>query len=748
MIRMVLPLLLAGALWAGPAPRFDAWRIIGPGGAGGMFLPTISPHDPNVVLEHCDMTGAYISLDGGRSWCMFNLRGVISAFAFDPRDPNVIYAGNHALWRSADKGRTWRMVLPNPARHTVEHMRDDHAAPLLTTEDPAYPGGRIRFIAVDPADASRVWALAGPAGRPGTSGAVWLCGSRDGGRTWRRVREFTGETIQAMYVDGALRLVAENAVFTARGGDFERIPGPAGGAIRSASGGRGWLYATSPAGIHISADGGKTWRTPESALPGNPRFLSIACSAYHPETAYVAFANMRAEGGNFFGIAKTTDGGRHWSLVYRESRQPAPNVERAWIEDFYGGTGPVRDLGVSPTDPNVCHATDSCPRSFRTLDGGKTWQQVISQHVAGDRWTTTGYDVTTCYGIHFDPFNPKNRFISYTDVGLFKSADAGETWKSSIAGIPQRWQNTTYWVEFDPRVRGLMWGAFARTHDLPRPKMWRRADPDTYQGGVATSTDGGEHWTLTNTGLPETAVTHILMDPASPVGARTLYACGFGRGVYKSTDNGQTWALKIAGIEKRQPFAWRITRAGNGTLYLVVSRRSEAGYTGDAEDGALYRSTDGAEHWVKMTLPEGVNGPAGLAPDPRDNRRMYLAAWGVQRPGAVSHGGVYLSTDAGQTWRNVFSASQHVYDVTVDPRHPGVLYNCGFETGAYRSEDRGVTWTRIRGFNFKWGHRVIPDPSDASRIFVTTFGGSVWHGPAKGDPKAVEDSVTPLPTAP
>src|SRR5713226_1066281 len=113
----------------GPAPRFDSWKVIGPGGAGGMFLPTISPHDSNVVLEHCDMTGAYISLDAGRSWRMFNLRGTVGAFAFAPADSKVIYAGNSALWRSSDGGRTWRMIFPHPARNTVERMRDDHAAP-------------------------------------------------------------------------------------------------------------------------------------------------------------------------------------------------------------------------------------------------------------------------------------------------------------------------------------------------------------------------------------------------------------------------------------------------------------------------------------------------------------------------------------------------------------------------------------------------------------------------------------------
>jgi hypothetical protein len=59
--------------------------------------------------------------------------------------------------------------------------------------------------------------------------------------------------------------------------------------------------------------------------------------------------------------------------------------------------------------------------------------------------------------------------------------------------------------------------------------------------------------------------------------------------------------------------------------------------------------------------------------------------------------------------------------------------------------DRGETWTRIKGCNFKWGQRVIPDPRDPRMIYITTFGGSVchWHGPAAGDPNAIEDVTTP-----
>src|SRR5256885_14172740 len=89
------------------AERPGGFRVIGPGGGGAMFNPTISPHDVNTVLISCDMTGSYITHDGGRTWRMFNLRGVVNFFVFDPQDPKTMYAHATGLWRSRDAGETW-----------------------------------------------------------------------------------------------------------------------------------------------------------------------------------------------------------------------------------------------------------------------------------------------------------------------------------------------------------------------------------------------------------------------------------------------------------------------------------------------------------------------------------------------------------------------------------------------------------------------------------------------------------------
>jgi photosystem II stability/assembly factor-like uncharacterized protein len=275
-------------------------------------------------------------------------------------------------------------------------------------------------------------------------------------------------------------------------------------------------------------------------------------------------------------------------------------------------------------------------------------------------------------------------------------------------------------------VRGRMWAAMSGTHDLPRPKMWRRNSPDTFTGGVVRSDDGGRSWRVQNNGMPQTAATHILRDPGG-----ALYVCGFGRGVFKSTDGGEHWALKNDGLEGAQPFAWRIVQAGAGELYLIVARRSDDGKSGNAGDGALYRSLDGAEHWTRVGLPGGVNGPNGLAVDPRDPSRLYLAAWGRSTRPAAQGGGIYLSINRGASWRRVLDRDQHIYDVTIDPKDARTLYASGFEGAAWRSTDRGLTWKAIPGYDFKWGHRVTPDPQARGKVYITTFGGSVWHGPVQ-----------------
>ena len=747
------------------APRLDAWRILGPGGGGAQFYPAVSPHDPNLVLVACDMTGAYISENGGKSWRLFDLRSPVTFFAFDPLDPKVIYAGADALWRSEDRGRTWSLVYPSsPDVRLI--MPDDHASPVYLA--PHEPAGRVLALAVDPDDSQKLYATIQE------GGSVGLYFSGDRGAQWHRVgeRELRGGGQKILIdphsptSDRTLYILGDNSVTVRRGGQFipgrspEGVSQVAGMSAGFSSTGQLIIYLAangerrrvSPRGIFISKDGGDSWDEVNArALRNADQFAhigeltSVATSLNHAETAYVSYEDLRSSvSGIVHGVAKTQDTGASWELVWKEGNEPAPNVHDAWISERFGTDWgePGISLGVAPGNPDVCYRTDD-GRTMRTLDGGRTWDAVYSRRVGAGTYTTTGIDVTTNYGVFFDPFDERRMFIAYTDIGLFRSEDGGQSWTSSTSGVPDRWTNTTYWITFDPEVRGRVWGVMSYVHDLPRPKMWRRASPASFDGGVCLSEDGGKTWRPSNQGMPRTAATHILLDPASPVYARVLYVTGFGTGVFKSTDGGRNWGPRNQGLPGREPFAWRLVRDKNGILYVILARRSEDGSFRNDKDGALFRSRDGADHWERITLPDGVNGPNGLAIDSEDPNRLYLAAWGRHGPDGAVDGGIFLSVDGGHDWRNVLAQDQHVYDITVDPRDARILYACGFESSAWRSTDRGETWQRIPGFNFKWGHRVIPDPRDPGSIYITTFGGSLWYGPATGDPQAVEDIVTP-----
>jgi photosystem II stability/assembly factor-like uncharacterized protein len=709
-----------------------------------MFNPTISPHDPNTVLISCDMSGSYITHDGGHTWRMFNLRGVVNFFVFDPIDPKTMYAHATALWRSTDGGENWNLVYPSPSAVKGVRMNSDHAdEQILAEPDPLQS---IAALAIDPANSQVLYAAAGTKESP----ALFV--SRDHGKSWQKQANLP-DVPRRLWVDphspaDSRRLFLSSshmiAVETADG--VRTLPLPE--AVSDISLGFGaaaepTIYATSERGILVSADSGATWH--KSFLPGEgAKVRAIATSLHHPEAAYVSYDNLTLDGKSWMGVAKTSNSGTAWQLVWKESDVAAKNVNDAWITERFGpgwGENPL-SLTVAQQDANLAYGTD-LGRTMRTADGGATWAAVYSRKASDNGWTSLGLDVTTSYGIHFDPFDPKRQFITYTDIGLFRSEDSGVSWTSSTAGVPRDWMNTTYWIVFDPKVRGRMWSVNSYTHDLPRPKMWRHNSVLHFKGGVCRSEDGGKNWTKSNAGMDETGATHILLDPTSPVDARVLYVAGFGRGVYKSSDGGHSWALKNSGITQEQPFVWRLARSSNGTLYVVIARRSEDGSMGNAGDGALYRSTDRAEHWQPVSLPEGTNGPNGLAIDPESPDRLYLAAWARATGEHGDGGGIFLSENGGKSWKQVLDKDRHIYDVTIDLHDPNLIYATGFESSAWRSADRGLHWRRIPGFNFKWGHRVIPDPLHPGEVYITTFGGSVWHGAINGQQRGV-DIATPV----
>jgi len=745
----VLALMLAGMV--ATAQRPGGFQVLGPGGGGAMFRPTISPLDPKTVLVACDMSGSYITHDGGETWRMFNLRAVTRDFVFDPVNPSVIYALGTGVWRSQDRGATWELLLPHPGKvRGVSDPDDEAAEQIITTDDVAEKDerlGRISAFAIDPADPKRLYAAVG-----------WrLWHSKDGGERWSLDGNLPGPVIHIAVVprpkgDADLWLAGPKGFWWVHGGSAGGVEAPpVTVALKDENvevlGDRVALTAVANGGRFFQAVVDATQKKPvvrwvEMKLPGEGGIVTTYASGHDGKTMYVSFSRLQMYGKVWLGVAKSTDGGANWDLIWKDSGKGATNATDGWLAESFAPDWGEEPLGlvVSDKDHELMYATD-LGRTMKSTDGGGHWTQVYTHRKANGGWVSNGLDVTESYGVHFDPFDPKRIFITSTDIGLLRSDDGGESWVSSHDGVPGRWRSNAYWMVFDPAVRGRVWAAMSPTHDLPRVRMWRHRDVESFGGGVVESMDGGVHWAVAGTGMPETAVTHLVLDLKSPPARRTLYAAAMGRGVYKSSDSGRTWELKDRGITQPNPLAWRLALASDGTLYAIVVRESSNGSIGNEKDGALYRSRDGAENWERVKLPDGVNGPNGLVVDPRDPSRIYLAAWARQAGMRGQGGGIYRTKDGGATWELLFGGDQHVYSVTYNRANPSELYAAGFSSSAWHSTDDGAHWRRIPGFNFKAAHRVIADPVHPGMVYITTFGGGVWHGAVDGKP-GVEDIVS------
>jgi photosystem II stability/assembly factor-like uncharacterized protein len=276
-----------------------------------------------------------------------------------------------------------------------------------------------------------------------------------------------------------------------------------------------------------------------------------------------------------------------------------------------------------------------------------------------------------------DPVNP-SVIYAVAGAGIFKTSNGAADWHplSSIANVNA--------VAVDPN--GVL---YASTNN-----------------GVSKSTDGGENWISTASGLSGLP-SKVVIDPLTPY---TLYVALLPNGgVYKSTDAGATWTI--------------LNGAPRNTLSLTIDPATPSTlYANTISGNVLSKTLDGGETWTTLDIgiPSSNSfGPFALAPS--DPSTIYL----TYRNAATRSPAIARSTDGGMSWTTYDAptlAGAATFGITIDPSDPStayLFYSLPQNGRIARTSDGGATWTEIvdalpGGSVFR---ALVIDPSDPAVVY-------------------------------
>jgi len=348
-------------------------------------------------------------------------------------------------------------------------------------------------------------------------------------------------------------------------------------------------------------------------------------------------------------------------------------------------------------------------------------QRADSALLAAYRWRNIGPDRGgRSIAVSGVKGRPREAYFGATGGGLWKTMDGGNTW----------------FPVTDGQIQSASVGAVAVSETNP-DLVFIGMGETCIRGnimpgdGVYRSTDGGKTWTRVGFAASD-GIAKIRIHPTNPA---IVFVASFGkysvpsteRGVFKSTDGGQTWRRVLYRDDKTGAIDIAIDRNNPNVIYAALweAYRKEYQMSSGGPGSGLFKSTDGGETWTEITrnpgLPRGVVGRIGVAVSGANANRVYAL---------VEHdsGGLYRSEDAGATWtllndrRAIRQRAFYYTHVFADPKNADVVYMQN--TTMFRSADGGKTIKSVNNGTHGDFHDLWIDPDNAAHLVVGNDGGA------------------------
>ncbi len=491
--------------------------------------------------------GVYKSIDGGDHWTEKNNglpqtigveEGMTSNYpviVIDPNQPQTLYVGNNSwtpdpgIYTTTDGGKHWSWI-------SRDEEPDQNVDPGWITEQ----GVAVKSLAIDPVQPNRLYF--------GTSTHVFT--TDNGGVSWNQAYTepmadgyWQGNGLETTCIQDVAVDPADSQRIYAGYWDMGFLKSKDGGASfkRTSNGfdyganafsivvdpddaktlytSFGW-WEENKGGVWKSSNYGESWQERRNGLP-DAQVWSIAMDMTSPRNSRTLYAASYDHG-----VYKTTDGGSNWSAI---------NTDLG-----VDGNLQVRKIAIDPNNPSTLYAGIEAKQIengndastiqgglFKSTDAGASWRRIdtpLPQLSVWDIEVAAG-DSQTIYTAVSSEYD-HSREIEYYG-GVYKSSDGGVTWTQMINGLGRKKNLDVLSIAVSPAGPDIL---YAVTSDAPYH--------DNSSGrGIFKSRDGGEHWNPVNNGLSVLNFSSITIDPSNPT---LLYAGSGGNGIFKGVDPAPT----------------------------------------------------------------------------------------------------------------------------------------------------------------------------------------------------------------